>query len=312
MSFASEIKSELLRIDTKKECCIRAELCGLICFGGTVLPGGRVRIATENAATARRGFSLIRDCFGISGEIITNHSRAARGANAYAIAVDSAADGFRILSGLSLLEGHTVSFRIREEMLENPCCHRAFLRGAFLGGGSVANPEKEYHLELTTPRPLLAEDTVRLFAEFGLGARMVQRRASRVVYFKSSEEIGDVLNIIGAHTAYMELMNVRILKERRNQVNRRVNCETANLDKAVDAAQAQVAAIRHLKRSGRLSSLSQGLRDAAEMRLLFPEAPLAELGKMLNISKSGINHRMRKLMELAEGNNKKRQTSKKA
>ncbi len=305
MSFASEIKSELLRNDTKQACCIRAELCGLMCFGGSVLPGRGVQIATENAATARRAFSLIRECFGISGEILTNHSRAGKGGNAYAIATTSAADGFRILSGLSLLEGHTVSFRVREEMLPNPCCHRAFLRGAFLGGGSVTNPEKEYHLELTTPRPLLAEDMVRLFAEFGLGAHVVQRKTNRVIYFKSSEEVGDVLNIIGAHAAYMELMNVRILKETRNQVNRRVNCETANLDKAVDAAQAQVAAIRRLRASGRLSTLSQGLRDAAEMRLLFPEAPLAELGKMLDISKSGINHRMRKLMEIAATKTKK-------
>lgn len=300
MSFASEIKSELLRIETKTDCCTRAELCGLMCFGGAVLPGGRVRISTENAATARRGFSLIKDYLGISGEILTNHSRAGKGGNAYAIALDNPADGMRILSGLSLLERNAVSFRIREAVLEKPCCHRAFLRGAFLGGGSVANPEKEYHLEFTTPRPALAEDTVQLFAGFGLTARVIQRKSNQVVYFKSSEEIGDVLNIIGAHTAYMELMNVRILKETRNQVNRRVNCETANLDKAVDAAQGQVAAIRRLQKSGRLASLSQGLQDAAQMRLAYPEAPLSELGEMLHISKSGINHRMRKLMALAD------------
>ncbi len=302
MSFASEIKSELLRIETKTDCCIRAELCGLMCFGGALLPGGKLRISTENAATARRGFSLIKDCFDISGEILTNHSRAGKGGNAYAISIDNSAEALRVLAGLSLLEKNAVSFRIREDILQNPCCHRAFLRGAFLGGGSVANPEKEYHLEFTTPRPALAEDTVRLFGEFGLTARVVQRKTNRVVYFKSSEEIGDVLNIIGAHTAYMELMNVRILKETRNQVNRRVNCETANLDKAVDAAQMQVAAIRRLQKSGRLASLSPGLREAAEMRLAYPEAPLSELGTLLHISKSGINHRMRKLMALAEAN----------
>lgn len=300
MSFASEIKSELLRIETKKKCCARAELCGLVCFGGAVLPGGKLRISTENAATARRGFSLVKDCFGISGEIITNNSRAGKGGNAYAIHIDASGDALRILTGLGLLEKHTVTFRVQAGLMDSACCRRAFLRGAFLGGGSVTNPEKEYHLELTTPRAALAADTVALFAEFGLTARLVRRKASQVIYFKNSTEIGDVLNIIGAHTAYMELMNVRILKETRNQVNRRVNCETANLDKAVDAAQSQVAAIRRLQKKGKLEGLSPGLREAAELRLAYPEAPLSELGELLHISKSGINHRMRKLMELAK------------
>lgn len=300
MSFASEIKSELLRIEAKKDCCGRAELCGLMCYAGAVLPGGKVRISTENAATARRGFSLIKDCFGVSGEIVTHHSRAGKGGNAYSILVDSPEAALGILGGLFLLDRHAVSFRIREEILPSPCCLRAFLRGAFLGGGSVANPEKEYHLELTTPRPLLAEDTVRLFESFGLRAKVVQRKASHVVYFKSSEEIGDVLNIIGAHSAYMEFMNVKILKETRNQVNRRVNCETANLDKAVDAAQLQVQAIRKLEKAGRLSSLSPSLQEAANARLAHPSSPLSELGQMLHISKSGMNHRMRKLVELSE------------
>lgn len=300
MSFASEIKSELLRIETKKKCCIRAELCGLVCFGGAIFPGGKLRITTENAATARRGFSLIKDCFGISGEILTNNSRAGKGGNAYVISIDNSGDALRILSGLSLLEKHTVSFRVQPGFLENACCRRAFLRGAFLGGGSVTNPEKEYHLEFTTPRAPLAADTVAVFAEFGLTARVVQRKKAQVVYFKNSAEIGDVLNIIGAHSAYMELMNVRILKETRNKVNRRVNCETANLDKAVDAAHSQVAAIRLLQKKGRLATLSPGLREAAELRLAYPEAPLSELGEMLHISKSGINHRMRKLMALAK------------
>lgn len=300
MSFASEIKSELLRMESKKACCEKAELCGLMCYAGTVLSGGKIKITTENAATARRGFTLIKDCFGITGEIVTNHGRQGKGGNAYSILVETPGEALGMLSGLFLMDRHAVSFRIREEILPSPCCLRAFLRGAFLGGGSVANPEKEYHLELTTPRPLLAEDTVRLFESFGLGAKIVQRKTSHVVYFKSSEEIGDVLNIIGAHSAYMELMNVKILKETRNQVNRRVNCETANLDKAVDAAQLQVQAIRRLEKAGRLSSLSPSLQETARARLDFPEAPLSELGQMLKISKSGINHRMRKLVALSE------------
>ena len=300
MSFASEIKSELLRIENKNQCCSRAELCGLVLFGGAVLPGGKLRVFTENAATARRCFSLIKDAFGVSGEIVTNHSRAGKGGNAYAIMVEGSGDALRILSGLGLLQKHTVAFRVQESIITNPCCRRAFLRGAFLGGGSVANPEKEYHLELTTPRQMLAEDTVQVFDTFGLTARTVQRKKAQVIYFKNSTEIGDVLNIIGAHTAYMELMNVRILKETRNKVNRQVNCETANLDKALEAAQSQVEAIRLLEKKGKLQTLSPGLLEAAELRLAYPEAPLSELAEMLQITKSGINHRMRRLVAMGE------------
>lgn len=300
MSFASEIKSELLRTEDKNICCIKAELCGLVLYGGAILPGGKLRISTENAATARRGFTLIKELFGIKSEILTNFSHKGKETRAYSISVETPKETLRVLSGLSLMEAKTVSFRVREEIVANPCCMRAFLRGAFLGGGSVANPEKEYHLEFTTSRLPLAEDTVRLFSSFGLTARIVRRKQSYVVYFKSSEEIGDVLNIIGASYAYMELMNVRILKEKRNQVNRRVNCETANMDKALDAAQIQKQAIYRLQKKGRFSAMDAKLRETAEMRLAFPEAPLSEIASLLGVSKSCVNHRMRKLVELAE------------
>lgn len=300
MSFASEIKSELLRTEDKSACCTRAELCGLVLYAGAILPGGKLRISTENAATARRGFSLIKELFDIKSEILTNHSHKGKGGNAYSISIETPKETLRVLSGLSLMEAKTVSFRVREEIVANPCCMRAFLRGAFLGGGSVANPEKEYHLEFSTTRTSLAEDTVRLFSSFGLTARIVTRKGSQVVYFKSSEEIGDVLNIIGAAYAYMELMNVRILKEKRNQVNRRVNCESANMDKTVDAAQTQKNAILHLQKKGRFSSMPPKLRETAEMRLAFPEAPLSEIASLLGVSKSCVNHRMRKMVELAE------------
>ena len=152
MSFASEIKSELLHIENKTMCCTRAELCGMLLFGGAVLPGGRVRISTENAATARRGFSLIKEYLGISGEIRSGHSRQGKGGNAYAIEIENPKDAISLLGSLSLLRKNEVVFRVGSDILENPCCYRAFLRGAFLGGGSVANPEKEYHLEFSTPR----------------------------------------------------------------------------------------------------------------------------------------------------------------
>ncbi len=297
MSFASDIKDELYTSEIKAKCCTLSELCGLICFGGAFLPGGRVQIFAESPEMAERAISLIHHGFGFLPVLSESTGRTGK---AYTVSVDAPENALYMLSALFLLEKNSVSFRVPGELLKSPCCHRAFLRGAFLGGGSVTNPEKEYHLELITPRLPLAEDTAQLFGAFGLTARLVKRKANHVVYFKSSEEIGDVLNIIGASNAYMELINVKILKETRNKVNRRVNCENANMDKSVDAAQQQIAAIRKLEKNGRLASLSPALQEAANMRLAFPEAPLSELGDRLHITKSGINHRLRKLVALAE------------
>ncbi len=295
MSFASDIKTELLEAEFGKPCCIRAELCALVCFSGAVLPPYRVRISTENAAVARRGYSLIKEYTGISGEIVT---RKVRGKSMYTIEIEKEEDGLHLLSELGLLSRNGISFRASET--EEACCRRAFLRGAFLGGGTVANPEKEYHMEITTPRKGLSEDVVSMFSSFGLAARTCLRKTNYVVYFKSSEEIGDALNIIGAPMAYMEFTSVRILKERRNHINRRVNCDSANLDKTIDAGQAQLAAIRRLSECGRLASLPDSLREAAEARLANPEATLSELAALLKISKSGAAHRMRKLLEISK------------
>mgnify|MGYP003292271518 CR=1 FL=1 len=298
MSFASDIKLELLQEEMRNPCCVRAELCALVCFSGAVLPPGRVRISTENAAVAQRGYSLIKEYTGIAGEIVTTPPRGVRGKSTYAIEIKKEEDGLRLLSALGLLSKNGVSFRANA--VEEACCRRAFLRGAFLGGGTVANPEKEYHMEITTPREGLSEDIVSMFSSFGLTARTCRRKMNYVVYFKSSEEIGDALNIIGAPMAYMEFTSVRILKERRNSVNRRVNCESANLDKTIDAGQTQLAAIRRLSACGKLSSLPDTLRETAEARIENPEATLSELAAILKISKSGAAHRMRKLLEISK------------
>ena len=303
MSFASGIKSELLRIDNKKECCTAAEISGIMCFGGTIYKEAEtlcLKISTENTATARRCFSLMKQFFGLSGTLSQNHSRAG-GGNAYGITVCGTEEVCRVLEATGQRgEGDTLLRRVPQAYFESACCRRAFLRGAFLGGGSVTNPEKEYHLEYSTPSPALAADVEALFAEFDIGAKTVQRKTSYVVYFKNSEEIGDILNIIGAHKSYMELMNVRILKETRNRVNRKINCETANMDKAIDAAMEQIRAITCLEKSGRLETLLPALQETARARTENPEATMTELGNMLGVSKSGINHRMRRLMEMAE------------
>ncbi len=295
MSFASETKNELLEAEIRDACCIRAELLGLMCFAGAVVPPGRVRISTESAAVAQRAYSLIKAFLDISGDIVT---KPVRGKTTHAIEVRAEADAMRLLSALGLLSKNGIVFR--GSGIDEACCRRAFLRGAFLGGGTVTNPEKEYHMEISSPRGDLAEDVVRAFESFGLRARTFSRKGNTVVYFKNSEEIGDALNIIGASMAYMEFTSVRILKERRNSVNRRVNCDSANLDKTVDAGRAQIAAIRKLEAAGRLSTLPESLCEAATVRLSNPEATLSEMAALLKISKSGVAHRMRKLTEMAE------------
>lgn len=305
MSFASGIKSELLRIENKKACCALAELCGILCFGGTREPkDGEIclRILTENAASARRCFLLFKQCFGIVATVLKNRSRL--GGNAYGITVCGAENVNRVLEGLLIFDKEKIYRHIPEKLVKESCCMRAFLRGAFLGGGSVTNPEKEYHLEFSMQSKTLAEELSALFENFDLAARIVLRKTSYVVYFKNSEEIGDVLNIIGATRAYMELMNIRILKETRNNVNRKVNCETANMDKAIEAAMVQIQAIKKLQKSGKLETLPPTLVETGLARLGAPDASMAELGKALGISKSGINHRMRKLMEIATNENK--------
>jgi len=186
--------------------------------------------------------------------------------------------------------------------LKYQCCRKAFLRGAFLAGGSISDPEKTYHLELTSRTRLQAQQLSRILGTFKLKARIIMRKGSFVTYLKEGENIVDFLNIIGAHSALMELENVRILKGMRNTVNRIVNCETANLEKTVNASIRQVENIKYIAENIGFDTLPESLRDIAELRLEYNDANLVELGQLLTppIGKSGVNHRLRKLDQIAE------------
>ena len=192
--------------------------------------------------------------------------------------------------------------RIPGALLERECCRRAFLRAAFLCVGSMSDPEKEYHLEFACTEGDTAEQIREVLNGYGMGAKVIRRKKYHVVYLKDSEEIAQVLGLIGAHVSLMELENRRIMKEVRNSVNRRVNCETANISKTVNAAQNQIRDIQFLEREGRLRELPEGLRKIAELRLEHPEVSMSELGRMCSppISKSGVSHRLRKLSEHAQ------------
>ena len=195
-----------------------------------------------------------------------------------------------------------VGVRINRSNFSEDCCYSAFLRGAFLSCATMSDPTKSYQLDFIVPYLHLSDDMLKLMQELEITAKMVRRKGSYVIYFKSSEAIEDMLMLLGAQSSALEIMQVKIEKDMRNKINRKVNFETANIDRSVDAAQAQLAAIRKLRTSGKFDSLSQDLRELAELREQYPENSLRELGNMLSVSlsRSGVYHRLNRIVSLAE------------
>jgi cell division protein WhiA len=311
MSFSSIAKNEICRIAEEKECCQMAELSAILRMSGTIQIFGKqgmgFRIITENPAIARRIFTLLKSEFKIHTEIFVKKNSSLKKNNVYMLDVSSEHGAKNILMKTGILkenEEGIMNFnnKISSDLIKKSCCKRAYLRGAFLGGGSLSNPEKTYHMEFVTNSLEHAEELMKLINSFGLNSKVIQRKNNHIVYLKEGENIIDLLNIIGAHSALLDLENVRIYKEMRNNVNRLVNCETANLNKTVDAAVRQAESIRLIKDRVGLKKLPLGLREVAELRLNYPEVSLKELGEMLTppIGKSGINHRLRKIEKIAE------------
>lgn len=312
MSFSSTVKNELCRLEHIDSGCLISELAATLCLNGAaaVVPGSEpnIRITTENAAFARRIYSNIKKLCDIYPEVAIRKSKKLKKHVSYMLFITSAIGSAKLLerTGVALetaLEGQPPELVLTgKNSLKRQCCRKAFLRGAFLAGGSISDPEKTYHLELTSRTRPQAQELSRILNTFRLNARIIKRKGSYVTYLKEGENIVDFLNIIGAHTALMELENVRILKGMRNTVNRIVNCETANLGKTVDASLRQVENIRYIAENIGLNRLPEGLRDIAEVRLEYSDANLVELGQHLSppLGKSGVNHRLRKLDQIAE------------
>lgn len=311
MSFSSTAKNEMCRVADEKECCQIAEIAAILRMSGTIHLMGKqglsFRIVTENPAIARRVFMLLKNCFNIHTDILLKKNSSLKKNNAYILVVTPEMKAKEILIKTGLLKEHgqgmlTLSNKIGSDIIKKPCCRKAYLRGAFLGGGSISNPEKTYHMEFVTNSLEFAEELIKLINSYDLGAKHIQRKNTYVVYLKEGEQIVDLLNIMGAHSALLDLENVRIYKEMRNNVNRLVNCETANLNKTVDAAVRQIECIKLIQDKLGLRKLPHNLRDVAELRITYPDLTLKELGEMLNppIGKSGVNHRLRKIEKIAE------------
>ena len=307
MSFSNEIKNELAHMEHDKKCCEIAELAGLVRMDGTILIGSRkgigLELVTENAAVARKAFKGLKKLFQVETEITVQRRTRLKKNNVYLVRVPGQPKVMELLDTLGLTkDGLMYNPEISDALVKKECCKRSYLRGVFLGAGSLSDPMNSYHLEIVANSEEYADSLVKLIETFGLHPKISSRKNVLLVYLKESEQIADFLNIIGAHQALLELENIRIQKEVRNQVNRLVNCESANMNKTIDAAVRQKENIEFIQKYYGLEKLNEGLRAVAEARLEYPEISLKELGTMMDppLGKSGINHRMRKLEELAD------------
>ncbi len=299
MSFSSSIKSELCKLENKKTCCLRAECYGMWLFS-KCFSLRETAYVTENGGVARRMLELAAAAAGAGGGLSYGVSR--RKKPAYRVALQDEDSRLRLLSAFGHTGGET-SLRINRAVLEDDCCQAAFLRGAFLTCGTAADPQKGYHLEFAVPYQKLANQLYTLLSEvtaFPVNPLLASRKGSYVVYWKESGQIEDLLTFLGAAGASMELMQVRMYKEAKNDINRKANFETANMDKTYSASARQIAAIAVLNDVGELSNLPDGLRELARLRLENPEMTLRQLGEALGISRSGVNHRLERLLELGE------------
>lgn len=279
-------------------CCRRSELSALICFAGT-LTGGALKIRLENGAVADRIVSLLKEILGLY-----KFERLRPGARGgwYTITISKPDQLENLADGLGLIHNGQIALFPSGYITDFDCCKLSFIRGAFLGGGSIISPEKNYHMEFVTKTPPLADKLLELLQHCGIAARLTVRKNNFVVYIKESEAIAELLGLMGAGSSMMELYNVKIERELRNTVNRQVNCDSANLTKTTAAATRQLGAINRIAESVGLDELPQTLREIAYLRLQNPELPLRELGALANppIGKSGVNHRMNRLIKYAE------------
>ena len=305
MSFASETKKELTNLEVKS-CCAQAELSALIRMNGSLSFSNRkltLDIQTENAAIARRIYTLIKKSYDAAVELLVRKKMRLKKNNVYIVRlVDKARS---ILEDLKILnEDFSFVRRISDDLIKKKCCKRSYLRGAFLAGGSINNPEtSSYHVEIFSLYKEHNDSLCELMNIFHLNWKTLERKKGFITYLKEAEKITEFLSVIGAHNALLRFEDVRIVRDMRNSVNRLVNCETANLNKTIGAAIRQVENIRLIDEVVGLDTLPEKLREIARLRVDYQDVTLKELGEMVSggkISKSGINHRLRKIDEIAE------------
>lgn len=300
MSFAENVRNDLSRVENSNGAEDKAELLGLLKMSGSIiirnrLPG--IKFVTENASLARRVIKTIKSYYGVQTQITVGRACRLKKNNVYQVLVMPSPAVAQALDELKLL---TLNFEEPKDILKTTDAKKAFLRGAFLGGGTVNNPSGQYHLELVTDSESFAEILLRVMRSFGVRGKTVERNDKYVVYLKKSESIVMFLGLIGAHAAVLEFENNRVFKDIRKKVNRVVNCETANLGRVAKAAALQIRAISYVEEHYGLSVLSKTVLRAAQLRLQLPSASLAELSECYGgISKSSMSMYFKQIVELA-------------
>lgn len=309
MSFAAEVKKELTGLAVQKNLA-QAELAALIRMNGSLSLNNHqfiLNVQTENAAIARRIFTLLKEHYGVRSELLVRRKMKLKKNNVYIVRLKQETQ--KILLDLDIMDGAMFQSHISNEIKQSEKKTRAYLRGAFLASGSVNNPEtSRYHLEISSIYEEHNQDICDLLNQFDLNARTLERRNGYITYLKGAEKIADFLTLIGATNSMLKFEDVRIVRDMRNSVNRLVNCETANMNKTIDAASKQIENIHFIEATVGLQSLPEKLQEIAELRIQNPEISLKELGEMIPsgaISKSGINHRIRKINDFADNLRKK-------
>ena len=302
MSFSGEVKDELAGLLSSSRHCQIAELAAILHYCGKIVLDKQnhenVLIQTENEQVIRKCFTLLKKTFNINTDIVLKGS--------YSLCIQETSQVLKVLQAVKIVDGSgRVDGRtdtVNPLIIKNACCKRAYLRGTYLAIGSMSDPNKAYHLEFVCITMQQGEQLREILQGFMIEARIIQRKRYFVLYLKEGAGIVDLLNVMGAHVSLMNLENLRIVKEMRNSINRRVNCEAANITKTVNASAKQIEDIMLIQDTYGMKNLQDSLREMAEIRLEYPDATLKELGQYLKppVGKSGVNHRLRKLSEIAE------------
>jgi len=296
MSFSSDAKAELCRAKVEKKCCAVAECYGVLLYCNTFTPR-EIRIITASDAFAARLPRLFRRAFSVGFDVLPDED--AHGKRSFLIREKEKIE--KIFAAFGAETDATLSHHVNFGVIEEECDRVSFLRGAFLAGGSVTDPEKRYHLELATPHHAVSRESYSVLLELGFTARETQRGGNHLLYFKQADVIADFFTALGAPSTAMGVMTAKVEKEMRNTITRQINCDSANADKVVSAAQEQLDAIRRIAKEVGLDALSEPLRDAALLRITNPAASLSDLAQLSypKVTKSCLSHRLHKLMELA-------------
>jgi len=310
MTFSSKIKDELSRTEISDVSSAEAEVAAFVRTIGYITIKGMNKVelefASENAAVARRIFKVLKTAYDINAAVSVSKSNRLKKLNNYIIKIDENSTK-KLLVATELVKKNdfnivNYNYEVPEELLPNDICKRAYIRGSFMGSGSISNPERSYHAEFVSGKEIQSSTLQKLLEGYGINGKNIYRKNNFVTYIKESEQISDLLALMGANNAVLNFENIRAIKETRNQINRVINCETANLDKIVDTSMRQINNIKILKKHKVIDQLPDNLRELAYLRLKHSNASLKELGQMLSppLGKSGVNHRLRKIEEIAE------------